>query len=219
MRLGSVRTHMPKRHLSATLIRLCLLTFAASPAGAEEPSLSETLVWMDSTYNPHQEEGGSWGHGREEIFSAGKPFKRRSSTFSYDDCNITLRTNDDPTTPLYRELYSSYVYSFNLKDIDPNSIRLSFFDPQLGGLSCDWELPGMVCSIAEMELETRNQLPLMEEDFHLVYPKLSGNEHDVRRTDKTFVAAFFIDDAKYAERFAKAFRHAIELCGGKASPF
>jgi hypothetical protein len=30
---------------------------------------------------------------------------------------------------------------------------------------------------------------------------------------------FIVDDVAYAERFAKAHRHAVELCGGKASRF
>ena len=30
---------------------------------------------------------------------------------------------------------------------------------------------------------------------------------------------FLVDDVTYARRLAKAFRHAVELCGGKASPF
>jgi hypothetical protein len=70
-----------------------------------------------------------------------------------------------------------------------------------------------------MEFETPNQTPLIDEAYRIIYPKLRGDEHEVSKTGKTFVAEFFIDDAKYAERFVKAFRHATQLCGGKASPF
>ena len=191
----------------------------ASFAQDREPSLTETLSWMDRTYNPHRDAGGAWGHGIEEIYSSGKLFKRRTSTFTYDGCQISLNMQDDPASPLYSNLYTSSVYHFNLRDIDQSSIKLYLFDPQYGGLSCDFNQGNMVCSIAEMEFQTRNQTPLMDEDLHIVWPKLKGNEHEARKSRKTFVAEFYIDDAQYANRFAKAFRHAIALCGGEPSPF
>jgi hypothetical protein len=77
----------------------------------------------------------------------------------------------------------------------------------------------MLCTVAEMEIETRNQEPLMEENFHIVWPKLKGAEHEATKNNKTFVAALYFDDATYAKRFSNALRHAIGLCGGKASPF
>ena len=67
----------------------------------------------------------------------------------------------------------------------------------------------MQCSVAEMEFETRNQAPLMDVASHTVYPKLKGDEHDVNTNSKTFVAEFYIDDTEYANRFVKAFRHAV----------
>ena len=184
-----------------------------------QPSLAETLAWMDSTYNPHDKAGGAWGHGREEIFSDGKPFRRRASSFTYNGCEITLQQQGDPAAPLYSELYTSSTFRFNLRHIDPKSVKLYFFDPRYGGLSCDFDLGNMVCSIAEMEFETRNQQPLMDEDLHLVWPKLSGSEHEARKSTKSFVGSFYIDDAEYAKRFAKAFTHAVTLCGGTPSPF
>lgn len=81
----------------------------------------------------------------------------------------------------------------------------------------------MQCSLAEMVFETRNetrnQAPLMDVASHTVYPKLKGDEHDANTNSKTFVAEFYIDDTEYANRFVKAFRHAVVLCGGTPSPF
>jgi hypothetical protein len=71
-----------------------------------------------------------------------------------------------------------------------------------------------------VEFETRNQEPLIDEKFHVVYTKLSGTDHERNGGKKTFLAAFYMDDERnYAGRFAKAFRHAIAQCGGKPSIF
>jgi hypothetical protein len=198
--------------------------FALAPlafpcAQAEEPSLAETLAWMDSTYNPHDNVGGGFGHGREEILEAetGNPFKRRFSFFTYSGCDFTLHRRDDPTAPLYSGLYSSHVDSFNLRDIDLTSIKIYRYS-SLGGLSCD-VLPNSICDVANIEFTTRNQEPLIKTELHIVFPKLQGSEHDAWSNKPTFVSEFYVDDPKYAERFAKAFRHAVALCGGKVSPF
>jgi hypothetical protein len=199
--------------------------FALAPvalpcAQAEEPSLAETLAWMDSTYNPHDNVGGGFGHGREEILEAktGNSFKRRFSFFTYNDCDFTLHRRDDPTAPLYSELYSTEVDSFNLRDIDLTSIKIYRYSSQFGGLSCDISR-NIICDVAHIEFETRNQEPLIKHELHLVYPKLQGSEHDAWSNKPTFVSAFYVDDPEYADRFAKAFRHAVALCGGKVSPF
>jgi hypothetical protein len=192
----------------------------ASLAQVAEPSLTETLSWMDSTYNPHSDTGGAWGHGIEEIYTNGKLFKRRTSMFTYDGCEISLHTQDDPASPLYNETASGQIYKFNLRDIDGKSITLNLMDPQYGGLSCDYNFAGnMQCSVAEMVFETRNQAPLMDVASHTVFPKLKGDDHDANSNRKTFVAELYIDDAEYANRFVKAFRHVAVLCGGTPSPF
>jgi hypothetical protein len=209
------------RYLASITIGVlsAFVSATTSCAWAEESSLADTLAWMDSTYNSHESIGGGFGHGREEIFSAGKPFKRRYSSFTYDDCRITLHARDDPTAPLYSDLYTSTVYDFNLRDIDPASIKVYRYDAQAGGLSCDFDPAHMICNIAEIEFETRNQSPLITENIDITWPKLKGNEREGHSNKPTFVAAFYVDDSQYADRFAKAFSHAVELCGGKPSPF
>jgi hypothetical protein len=184
-----------------TAVAIMVATFWSSPSLAEDvqPTLSETLAWMDSTYNPHSHTGGAWGHGVREIHdSNGKPSERRTSTFTYNGCQMTLHAQDDPNAPLFSDLYQSITYNFSLRDIDPNSVIITSL----------------------VEFQTRNQEPLIEEDVHTVYSRLTGTEHETRYKEKTFLAAFYIDDDKiYAGRFAKAFRHAIVQCGGKPSAF
>ena len=116
-------------------------------------------------------------------------------------------------------MYTSSIIKFNLRDIDPSKIKIYLLDPNLVGLGCDLTLDEASCSIAELEFETRNQAPLMDYSFRSIYPRLQESDHESRSEGKTFVSVFYVDDAMYAERFAKALKHAITLCGGKASAF
>ena len=193
---------MTNGYVSAwTAVAITVGSCWSSLSGAEDaqPTLSETLAWMDSTYNPHEHTGGAWGHGVREIHDIKRnPFERRTSNFTYAGCQMTIHAQDDPAAPLFRDTYSSTTYNFNLRDIDPNSVIIT----------------------SEVEFETRNQEPLIDEELHAVYTKLRGTDHEASGREKTFGAAFYMDDDRsYAGRFAKAFRHAIAQCGGKPSIF
>ena len=69
----------------------------------------------------------------------------------------------------------------------------------------------MICDVAEIEFETRNQAPLIKEDLYIVWPKLQGNDHEAHDNKPSFVAAFYVDNSEYADRFAKAFGHPVAL--------
>jgi hypothetical protein len=200
---------------------LLLISFATlsnqSVAQNVPPSLADTLSWMDSTYNTHTGGGGGFGHGVEEIFSDGKLFKRRTSSFTYDGCVMTVVKQDDPASPVYSNLYTYTKTSFSLHDIDKNEIKTYLLDPQYGGLKCISDK--MQCTTAEVELLTYSQKPLMDEEFLATYPNLNAPERESRDSRKTYVAEFFVDDAEYAKRFVNALRYAVGLCGGKPSPF
>jgi hypothetical protein len=63
-RSGSSMRHIPKNRAVLILALPCLVTLAGIAARAQEPSLAETLAWMDSTYNPHEktaDPGGTEG--------------------------------------------------------------------------------------------------------------------------------------------------------------
>jgi hypothetical protein len=81
--------------------------------------------------------------------------------------------------------------TFNLRDIDTQSIQLAS-KPQLGG-------------VAEVQFATRNNAEAL---FY------TGNING-----KGARSEFMMDDAAYASRFAKAFKHAVDLCGGQPSKF
>ena len=202
--------------ISAGLAALFSMLILSS-AHADNPSLSDTLSWMDNTYNPHSN-GGAWGHGRVETFFQSKLSTRETTTFTYDGCKMSIQSNQDPEGSVYSEMYSSDIAKFDLKNIDPGSLKLFGFKSQYGGIACDL-YADEDCDIVKLEFETRNELPLIDSDSHATFPKITGKEHEGKSSIKRISAQFNIDDPQYAKRFIVAFRHAIELCGGHASTF
>jgi hypothetical protein len=77
----------------------------------------------------------------------------------------------------------------------------------------------MNCDHAAMYFKTRNEAGLIDVKSHSVYPGLTGKDHESSSTSKTSNSYLEFDNYDYAKRFAKAFIHAVELCGGKPSKF
>ncbi len=195
-----------------------LTTTLSLSTQANEPSLSETLEWMDSTYNPH---GTSPGHGKWETFTpdgkAYRVFQRRNTHFTYNGCAVSFLTQGGVLVDQYQD---SASHTFNLGDIDPGSIHTTAYDSHSAATSCDaFPDTGMVCDIAEMTFETRNMTLTIDEDYHFVFPKLQGIGDDSHYKGKAYETVIPLDDVKYAARFENAFRHAVVLCGGRPSAF
>ena len=150
---------------------------------------------MDNTYNPHKEVSGAFGHGntgwyaptdsgasREVLVSAS------TETFTYDGCQMTLRTQDDPAAAAHSELLITISYAFTLRDINPQSIKMSTFT-RIGGVRCDM-LPAADCDHAEIEFFAHNEGPLIDEDLDAIFLKLQGSDHEVKSKNKTTAAVF-----------------------------
>jgi hypothetical protein len=75
------------------------------------------------------------------------------------------------------------------------------------------------CDHTELSFSTRSGIGAISEEWHNVYQKLTGPDHEESHSTKSNSAYFEFDDPEYARRFAKAFGHAIQLCGGRPSPF
>ena len=208
------------RRICASTYYLAILTFVAVAcvAKAADPTLSETLAWIDSTYNPHDDKGGAWGHGREEWANDGKPFHRDTETLKVEGCQLTLTTTDDLTVSRFAAF--KFVRTLDLKDIDPHSVELTTYDSQHGGLGCA-RFPALklTCDMATIDFETYNQRPLITSAVTELFPKPKNRANAAPTVSHTFVATIVLDDLNYANRFLKAFRHVISLCGGKPSPF
>jgi hypothetical protein len=94
-----------------------------------------------------------------------------------------------------------------------------------GGFPCEARTPeelsrmNMDCDHADFGFSTRSAAPLIREESHTTFVRLSGSDHTSNEVVKTNKAFFVFDDVDYAKRFAKAFAHAVQLCGGKPAPF
>jgi hypothetical protein len=205
--------------------------FAATGCSFHKSELDETLEWMDNTYNPHENISGAYGHGRSawyapersgsktEIMAAGL-----TETFTYNGCDLTIKSEDNPEAQKSQEILTTVKFRYNLRDIDPSSIKVKARS-HLGDFPCEdyseeqRTAMGLNCDHAEMSLSTRTEAGLITEEWDTLYQKLTGTDHETKHTSKSSSSYFEFDDPAYAQRFAKAFAHAVQLCGGKASPF
>jgi hypothetical protein len=185
---------------------------------------------MDQTYNPHEggENYGS-GHGNETHYLQNSTLHTEDiteefhETVTYEgDCNIVLHHETVPIG-VFKTVYTNYHSSVSLCDVDPDSIKISKFDFHKDVFNCDdleqVALYNLDCTSAEIEFHTRNEVPKIKEDSVSTYTELTGRDHNAEGHNQQSKGWFIVDDVAYAERFAKAFRHAVELCGGKTSKF
>jgi hypothetical protein len=208
---------------------ILVLTFLLCGCGLQKSELDETLEWMDNTYNPHPKESGSYGHGRTAWYTPlpdGTEFMWSGlmESFKYTGCEMTLKTEDLPEAKRSEELRSSCVIRFNLKDIDPTSFKVTDRSHR-GDFSCEQYSDeerrdlNLDCDHTELSFSTTTGAGLVHEDWIHIFPKLTGPSHENRNSDNSSRSYFEFDDPTYARRFAKAFARAIQLCGGRPSPF
>jgi hypothetical protein len=182
-----------------------------------DPSLSETLSWMDNTYNDHSAVGGTIGHGYLYAYKKGVLQKRDIESFTYKGCEIAIRSKEDPSSPMYKDMHAESEDHFNLKDIDSGSIIMTKLSSKDYALEC---IPGAgACDEGIMSFDTRDTLPLIDTVLRVASPDQQGSKQSNPVVFKTDSSSFLFDDLQYAERFEKAFKHAVKLCGGKKSPF
>jgi hypothetical protein len=205
-------------------IALIIATMAGCKRNRE---LSDTLAWMDNTYNPSKGTSRDGGHGEMVFYTKqfGKQilFFRRTESFTSDGCQMTLQTKDDPSSEISQVSYIDSSVRFNLRDINPQSFKMSTYDPRYAGNSCESFDPDTIatmhCSVAQLDFLTHSEAPLVDKRTHTIFPNTEGSGHETTEASKDRKAYFVFDDSEYASRFAKAFRHSIELCGGKPEPF
>ncbi len=137
-------------------------------------------------------------------------------------CNIAINSETLPVG-VFSEMPSIYKYTFNLGDIDPESIKVKTYDLHKDVFSCadpeQVKLYELSCDNAEIEFLTRNGLTAISEEGVKTFTKLTGSDHELRTASKSNKCWLVVDDVAYAQRLAKALKHAVELCGGKPSRF
>jgi hypothetical protein len=205
-------------------------SFFAYRAIAKRRDLKETLLWMDQTYNRH--EGGEnlgLGHGSETHYLRAKDGLSYDITqefhqaFAYKGgCTVVIHRETVPIG-VFKNVYTNGDYTFSLCDVDPDSIQIRKYDfhNDIGGCADPEQVQtfSLDCTSAEVEFHTRNEVPKITEDSVSTYAELTGKDHEAQIHRQSSKGWFIVDDAAYAERFAKAFRHAVDLCGGKTSKF
>lgn len=166
-----------------------VLALAACNKAQQGPSLSDTLSWMSHTYNPSSD--GFGGHG----LTSGKcsaNCEDVGTEISFRETFAYSGCQISTTTISSRKSDHGLHETFSLGEIDPQSIRV-LNDPMIGEDG------------VQVKFSARNDIEA------LTY---SGNI--IGKSDNS---EWSVDDAAYARQFAEAFRHAVALCGGKASAF
>lgn len=203
-------------------------SFYAYRAIAKRRDLEETLLWIDQTYNPHEgADNLGQGHGWEIHYLKKGNVEEIAEKFNTTitlagGCNVVTRSETFPVG-VYSETPSVTTYKFNLRDIDPDSIKIKTHDLHKDVFSCtdpeQVKLFHLNCDNAEIEFLTRNGATSIDEDTVATFTKLTGSEHESRNVSKTNKGWWVVDDVPYSQRLAKALKHAVELCGGQTSRF
>jgi hypothetical protein len=170
-------------------------------------SLSDTLEWMKNTLGPKGfVESARNGYNRYEAVPGKTSYTEVIKSFSYDGCRVKVVKVIDTFDPVLfggDHYVAEYTDEFNLADFDPNTV-----DSNTG----DADLAGRI-----VVFSTTNDKKLI----HCSSVTLNGGQRKptacIPAVDDTEQLRF--SSKEYTERFAKALRHAIKLCGGKPSTF
>jgi hypothetical protein len=157
---------------------------AEQATGASATTLTETLKWMQDTIHRGDLHN-------DFLHSAPPSVTLLTYLLTYSSCNIHVTRTVYKKTDSGNTITPGFEMSFNLKDIDPNSI----FVQDLGGL-------------VSVRFDTTNDSDIIsyhDEEFGTLM---------LSSSDFTFWGG-----KDYPERFKTAFQHAVELCGGKPAAF
>jgi len=181
------------KHLMFTFSFVCLIASSSfGQSTKSSPTVKETLHWMQTTL---EDGAGDFDAGHEV---------RSIRLEDFDGCKVHFHysvhqepfLNGEPA-PDKKPFHQDYF--FELSDIDPNATTSSK-GPRL-------DAPSLVT------IHTRN-------DEKKITIQSAYESRDEAKPDVTS-HIFSLDsaDSEYVVRFTKAFKHAVEACGGKPSTF
>jgi hypothetical protein len=202
------------------VIAASLAAFGQTPTKA--PTLADTLTWMDNTLNHGarglvaQSERNKWGYSFEE-----------TTDFTYKQCSMTVMTiAPGDTNGDSGGKWKSFDASFELRDIDPTTIRVL---PLSSVYMSDCTNPNEARALGDCDSQAQVLFSTQDEKDRIrvdesIRQHSPSDEHSpsADAVHQTWTAShwnFGMHDLAYAKRFAKAFHHAVELCGGKPSTF
>jgi len=156
-----------KRRISVIAVLLVIIAaiILVYPPLQRRRDLNETLQWIDQTYNPPA--GGDvfqQGHGWERHYVSQtdrteKLTEEFHTTFSSrDGCNVVIYSETSPLG-VYSETPSQSEYTFNLRDIDPSSVKIKRFDLHKDVFDCSdgeqVQLYNLNCNAGEVYFKSR----------------------------------------------------------------
>jgi hypothetical protein len=186
------------------LALLVLAVFGSQLNAQSQASLQETLQWMQDTLKPTGVLGSDKnGHN---FFSAlpGYHHIEDIKEFSHEGCRIKvikLVDDLDPVLHIKEPFLTEYTETFNLRDIDPNSIALDEGVTGLLVFDATNAKKAFHCSAI-------NKNPGADYNKNAGCLPVDDSSEQLRFSTK-----------EYAVRFSKALKHAVILCGGKPSTF
>lgn len=228
------------------------------------PSLQETFDWMSSTLQPSEGNNSVTHRPFERPYTQGwkkkniDPYYTETiSKFDRRACQVELdvdHVENDMWPEIGRVFSVNFKYTFNLKNLDPESIHIkdscmpiqtadgpdepwncqdqqgkfielktanakaeihkeattSAYKSKYGLQEYKWEPKAVTWDGMCAHVERKGYA---EEGTYCDFRKKKDEPKDVTSLEIGF------STTQYANRFAKAFRHAVELCGGKPSTF
>ena len=230
--------------ISTLLVGLLTTAFPQSqPAKpAPSPDLKETLEWMSrtvssATLTPRESHG--WftedtarylSHSRTSIvFGLDAQHLEGKAVGCYAEISEIMELTDTPLKEKADKRGSeghtvNRVLQFNLKDIDPNRVKAKNddIDPKYH--------PHVVGAVVEFYatddkpmIRKRSAVWNVDSYYYTSKENLvscTGPDKECTEKEQTIETGdVAVDSLEFAQRFAKAFHHAVELCGGKPSAF
>ena len=114
--------------IALSIIVLIVAAVFGYRAYKQHQDLTETLHWMDQTYNPH--DGGEnfgLGHGEETHYLENRQLLTKEvtekfrDTFAYKgDCKIVIHSETFPVG-VFKSAYTNSDYTISLGDVDPGA--------------------------------------------------------------------------------------------------
>ena len=256
------RTSMRHHPLTTTIITI-VLAIPVWCQTKQSPSLMETFDWIANTLKP-TEGNNAFTHRptprpyvKDWVDKEIDPYHNETiAGFSHDGCRIEFDVemiDNDMGLLLGKYFFYRSVDTFDLKDIDPQSVRIQNSCEPLetpSGPVEPWNCEDKQGKI--VVFQTVDSKPKIHEQgrassgksrygfwgvrHHMKYnldemcKEASANgdsgngaycdQPDTNETPKDLTSATLgFNSPEYAKRFAKAFQHAVELCGGKRSAF
>ena len=183
-----------------------LVVVCALPAFAQvTPSLKDTLQWMQNTLDS--------GAGNLYVKTGKDEIEKRELTMpDAKSCAVAFAYQTGPAEKNSYGIINKPTFQvlekFNLKDIDPTTIESGKpVHTNAGDKPADILGPFVTFSAT-----IRDNAKLIS-DFTTLHPT-PGAQESFTSDSLTFELPY-----PYSERFTKAFKHAVTLCGGKASSF